>query len=569
MISNAKFPVMLLVLSSLVILPACTGAEDESGGHSIAEFREKSRVSLDELSREPIEGIAALPFRGANPRDTSLSHLVMSGWETDRALYLPGIEALAPGEARRLGELPLEVLWLPDVSEMTPAVARELQARHVLLPGLKDVDVSLAQALADTPSRKLDLSAVESLEDEVILALAEWPGQQLILDGLRELSPDSASTLIDMPGLIDLSLRGLRSLDAETAAALGGMAPKDRAVMRRGGYGVPRLLVGTDAELSEQVLESLSRAKVATLGVSRLERLGPEEARVLSGFRGVSLLLDGLKEAEPKAFEQLADWEGAYLVIAFDGAITALQARSLAEWRGPMLELRGVGELTQEVTRALAEREGDTALMISGIRGFDVAVAAPFAAYEGRDLVLELDELPIGAAESLASNKVEHLRIDGIEALSPDTAEALAAWDGRELILGISRLDEKTASALAAWPGRQLSLPRLEHVGAAEAAALARWDAGGRLLLPRLRHLDVEAAEALAMWETQEAQQVLDLRGIRSLDQAASQALAAWKGDVLYLGSPDRFDASVIEALQEFAGELILTDTNAGHQMRR
>lgn len=189
-------------------------------------------------------------------------------------------------------------------------------------------------------------------------------------------------------------------------------------------------------------------------------------------------------------------------------SLTAVSARALAKWSRDWLGLSGLTFLPEDVATALSKLNCRS-LDLSGLR-----------------------EITGGAAKALSANKPtkyletgewgghwHHLRLSGLEQLSPESARAIAAYSGI-LTLGIPELSKDAAAALAGHDG-ELRLDCLTTLTQKTAAALAQHRGpiclrgltileegvaallaashrDGRIELPHLETLSDSSAEAIA-----------------------------------------------------------------------
>ncbi len=348
-------------------------------------------------------------------------------------LRLPGVTTLTVATAERLAECSGGVS-LPGLASLSPETAAMLARCQsgVELPGLATISPDVARALA-TCTGDVSLPGLQTIPPAVAAALPEWKGF-VSLGGLRTLSEADARSLtattaaIRLPGVTELSLDvatilgkvrwlelpGLRSLDAQTAAALAA------------GPGVLRLdglttltpesaqgLVGQRGTLMLSGLTALDAAAARTLAAGRpvelrfgrpLRTLSPEAADSLAAHRG-QVLLPGLADPPAEVADRLVQNEK----ILFD--LGCYAARKT---------------LTPEVAAALAKRHEEMSL--DGIESF-----------ESRDAVK--------IATALAA-KQGPLALPNLKKLSPKTLLALAAKEDLEMppVEDLELIDEPDGS---------------------------------------------------------------------------------------------------------------------------
>jgi hypothetical protein len=251
--------------------------------------------------------------------------------------------------------------------------------------------------------------------------------------------------------------------------------------------------------LTPEVAELIVKPERA-LSLNGLTELPPALASVLAKhapgkiFGLGDLRLNGIKSLSPPAAEALASHKGKVLLYGLETLDSVPLARKLA---GQWGELRlGIKTLSPKIASELAKH-----------RGTEEDRTRPgvvFRRQDGAASILRLDELEAltpETAESLAAHEGV-LVLNGLTSLPPDVAAALAKRTGNSktnrtgtLVLnGLSSLSAQSASAIAAFPG-ELVLKAISVITPETAAALARHK--GRLHLTGLTELSASSEEAL------------------------------------------------------------------------
>lgn len=253
----------------------------------------------------------------------------------------------------------------------------------------------IRELLASPPALKHDLHGV-------------W----LPLDTLTKLSPEAAEAISEFSG--GVSLNGLRTLDAETAAALARHQP-------------------------------------------------------ITSFGRADLRLNGLRALPADAAEALAEHTGTVLLHGLESLTSVTLAKKLA---GQWGELRlGLTELTPEVAAILATNRGvaedqtrpgvtfrradraASVLRLDGLRSLSPATAEALVAHQGVLVLNGLTSLEPPAATALAKRSGT-LVLNGLSSISTETAVALAAFPGELVLKGVTKLHPDAAAALARHAGR-------------------------------------------------------------------------------------------------------------------
>lgn len=548
------------------------------------------------------------------------------------------IEKLTPELARRMvtewgGTLSFNLV--KSLDEPTAAALAGFAGQELFLSAVETLDAPTAKALARFKGRVLALSSLTTLDAPTAAALAEFKGADLHLNGLKKidkraskellaykgklwtsvtldpslalaeqfpkdtnaierLTPEQAAKLARwFPGVnveikawgwkrstLSLPLKGIKSIDAETAKAL--ILNSDKPVLLDG-------LTVLTAETA-QVLERGGRNPV--LSLPALTTIDADTARSLGRFSGHSLLLDGLTTLDATCAAALGEFNGG-LQVRGPATLDVATAAALSRSRGRYLSIGGVTRLDAATARALAGFAGEE-LRLPGLTALDADTAQQLLTFKGQRLFLHgparLDiatarflagfsrdtlsisgptTLDAAVAETLAGSKCLRLCLDGVTKLTPATARALSKFKWtlslggvsradagsirsltqvNELLLtGLTTLDPDTASALVnrgVWNG---ALPKLAELTPATAAVL-RGYGGTQLVLDGLATLDVETATILAK---SRRGQSLSLGGLTSLEVPSATALGQFAGERLELTGLTRLSPAVAAVLVE------------------
>ena len=343
-------------------------------------------------------------------------------------------------------------------------------------------------AAGPAPARTEDGVAVDPLprDTNTIESLTPRQAGRLVQE-----FPDSEETVELRGGGVfalghGLSLNGLRSLDADTAAAL----------TRRNGL----LLLDGLTSLSGETAKALAQHR-HQLSLSGLTRLEADAAKALGQFKGIGMFLRGLTtiDAESAAALVQAHWDGM---------------------------LPGLTTLDADTARALAKYKGN--LHLGGLTTLEADVAAALAEYAGRDLCLEgLTTFSAETAKALARCKCAALNLRGVTTLSDEAAREmmrangevfldrlvpasgelalemfLAGRTGPESLQAVTRLSVEAATALVARE-QDLSLPGLTRLDSPDSVRIAEILATHKseLALPRLEKISPKALTALVRKE--------------------------------------------------------------------
>jgi hypothetical protein len=406
---------------------------------------------------------------------TAGGHLTLRGVDDPEPEFLEVVAKAAGG------------LMLPDTVTLRPESARILAAEAVVaeLPALKKLPLDVATALGSgRPDLRLTLDGVEEISVEAAAALRRQTGVMCSLGGLRRLSPGVAKALVDTPG--DLYLRGLESLDAETAAIL---ARHKRAVT-----------LTVSRPLDAEAIRPLN-AHRHYLRLGSREPLSAEAAAAICGRRAqTSLTVPGL---DLPAARTLADGVKTFMELILTSPPPGDVVDVLATNRRIFFDHNLLTTLSVAAAKALAGHPN---------------VALSFA---------RLVDISPELAAALATNNNDPLALNSLKALTPEVARALALHQGDLQLMGIESLDREAAAALAAHGG-SLHLG-LKKVAPDVARLLARHRGG--LHCDLLDSIDPRTAAALAR-----GPEWLSFNGLLEIDVATARALAAHDGGLLLIG---------------------------------
>ena len=311
-----------------------------------------------------------------------------------------------------------------------------------------------------TMRRCLSLKGLKSVDAETAQAIAGYTIGPILLDGLPTLSDDAARALAQHKR--PLSLNGLTTLSDEAAKALG---------QHDGDW----LYLNGLTTLSDAAAGALAQNKCDHLFLNGLTTLSDAAARALSRHKGRHLFLNGLTTLSESAAEALAG-------------------------KQPLssISLNGLTSLSAEAATALAKHSGNK-LSLNGLTTLSDSAAKPLAQHQGRALALDgLTTLSGEMAESLAQHK-GGLSLNGLTTISAETAKAFVQHKGSLSLNGLTTLSAETAKDLAAvesWDGRLVSLTAFsapDSVAVAQALATRN----GPLSLPNLKKISPKTLFAL------------------------------------------------------------------------
>jgi hypothetical protein len=282
-----------------------------------------------------------------------------------------------------------------------------------------------------------------------------------------------------------LTLGGLESLDAETAAVLAD-------------YDEGPLFLDGLAELSPEAARALKKFKGGPrsyasfgrcLSLAGLETLSPESAAELADFGGEALFL-GVTELPEAAFRSLMKFQRR-LYLPRLARIPAGAAESMADYRGPGLSILGLAAISTDEARVLAGMGNRWNGRLPHVKNLSPETAAVLAGLNGLNK-------RVTAEGPFLPPRVVRLELDGAT-LSAETARALARFPGVLLLRGITQaaLSDDMLAALAEYKGSGLGLGGLKAVSPDLAKRIATF-ATKFLFLDDVTELPPEAAQALA-----------------------------------------------------------------------
>ncbi|MBW1811511.1 MAG: ankyrin repeat domain-containing protein [Deltaproteobacteria bacterium] len=160
------------------------------------------------------------------------------------------------------------------------------------------------------------------------------------------------------------------------------------------------------------------------LFLDQKETLSVAEAKVLAGFKGSYLMLNGLESLDQDHAEQLKKWPGRVLMLNGIKKLSPNTAGSLADFKGERLFLDGLTTLTPEVAKALAWFHGKL-LSLRGMRNIPPAAAAELAEFKGAVSIKLVHDKPSRAALSAEDrNKLKGL----VKAISKGDAAVIGDY---------------------------------------------------------------------------------------------------------------------------------------------
>ena len=144
------------------------------------------------------------------------------------------------------------------------------------------------------------------------------------------------------------------------------------------------------------------------------------EAKILSSFKGKSIILNEIKEIDAESLKLLCNWKGNYLSLNGLTSLNVAQAQTLAQFKGDFY-IEGVRQISPEVAQVFTSAHRRF-LKLSFIKSLDPKTAAVIAAWQG-----------------------SVINLDGLEALNKETAQVLVTWKGYQLnLMGLKNLDDAT-----------------------------------------------------------------------------------------------------------------------------
>jgi len=384
-----------------------------------------------------------------------------------------------------------------------------------------------AMASADLPGMTAGLDAfLFFTRDPRWLALRPVFAEFLTLEGVASLDAETAAPLTAYGGVV--SLPDITDLTAPTAAALRGFGGDDWGA----GVELPGVrsltaaaaaeLAGCQALLSLPALDELpvesARALAAHEGIGivlgGLARLPPEVAEAIANARSMQgLLLPDLTVLdseplarrlarqdhvflprvsliEPAILEALRGNDGGELALPHLDAVPAAAARAMVGGGYYWLSLPAAA-IEPPAAEILAGHNGQ--LVLTGARPPLPATAAALAAHRGSIRLPRVPRLTPGVAGAFAPH-TGPLIFEAVSRLTPATAEQLGRHRGGLILSALAEVSPEVAAGLAG-SRELLVLPSVNQLMTPAAAALARTP--GRLSLPGLRRITATGLEQL------------------------------------------------------------------------
>ncbi len=319
-----------------------------------------------------------------------------------------------PADDRRLLEDP------DSLTSLTPAQAELL--REFMPP---ENEVAIARGI---PAQSLPLRGLKTLDAETARVLAggfkKAHVSSLLLDGLTTLDADTAQALATPRGSFpaQVSLGGLTTIDAATAARLvtiqglwlNGLTSLTPEAARALAAGK------TPAAAGGQGGRPAARGQLSLNG---LETLSPEAAAALAAVPRHVLTLDGLTTLPPDVAKGFANTKISRLSLnglkslAPEAAASLRSSKSIKD-----LSLNGLTRLTPEAARALA---GVTTVHLDG-----------------------LTELDADVARAIVEAKPLYVHMNGLTTLTPEAMRVLREFPGQGLRIRVKTLDVSAAREL-------------------------------------------------------------------------------------------------------------------------
>ncbi len=393
------------------------------------------------------------------------------------------------------------------IESLTAEQARTLVA-ELSVAQVPGVSVQIETAYGpQTLRRCLSLKGLKSVDAETAQALAGYTIGPILLDGPPTLSDDAARAIAQHNR--PLSLNGLTTLSDEAARALtqhkgwlslnGLTTLTDEAAKALGQHDGDWLYLNGLTTLSDAAAGALAQNRCDHLFLNGLTTLSDAAARALSRHKGRNLSLNGLTTLSESAAEALAGKHDLFSSLSLDGltSLSAEAATALAKHSGNKLSLNGLTTLSDAVAKPLAQHQG-RALVLDGLTTLSGEMAEYLARHEGSLSLNGLTAITAEGAESLARHKGS-LSLNGLTTISAEAAKAFVQHKGRLSLNGLTRLSAETAKDLAAvesWDGRLVSLTAFnapDSVSVARALATRK----GSLLLPALKKISPKTLSAL------------------------------------------------------------------------
>ena len=350
--------------------------------------------------------------------------------------------------------LPILIVTLPTAalggeSDPKPPAAHEFT--HTLAYGSGWEKI---RALSVDQARKLSRSAGFALNHENIRAF-----RNSYSSAYRDIS------LEDVPN--QLPLVALETLTVDQARELSNF----------GGNGI---LLWSLNKLDVEPARELARYRgdwiQAELDLSGLEKLRPDVAGALAGFRGARLKLNGLSKLERSGAAQLASYRGDELHLDGLRTISFKSLRALTQFKGNLLSLNGLRDITTLHARALAKFTGNT-IRLDGINSLDDSETRELLNFEGQRVDLSgVTYLSDEQAVMLSQAGWNTLNLNGLIELNEVQAHALAEFGGRTLALnGMTVISDTLLRQLVKFSGERLELKGMKAVTQEQARILGRF----------------------------------------------------------------------------------------------
>jgi hypothetical protein len=316
------------------------GLTDLSHETAAALARSTGRLALDGLTRLSVDiartlaaSNASLTFRGLTEIDFDVVTVLAQAprWHPD----LPKIAVLDPACAKALASCKGQHLLLDGLTELDAATADGLAAfagDNLSLNGLTALDADAARALAKFRGGNLYLGRLATLDPGTAAALVQTKGWDGNLSGLKKISPDTVRAVVCYKGTFPLLTSNLRSVDADTVAALlelknwygltGVTELDERCAKMVADSGHDLQLQGCFSKIGAEIPLTLDWARIVSnthrsstlANVTALEsRDSVAIAKALAKKQGAELLLPRLKRISPQALTALLQNERVHI----------------------------------------------------------------------------------------------------------------------------------------------------------------------------------------------------------------------------------------------------------------
>ena len=344
----------------------------------------------------------------------------------------------------------------PTVHADEPLVRQALTAAGVSPETI--AELAAAAAAADLPGMTAGLDAfLFFTRDPRWLAVRPVFAEFLTLEGVTSLDAETAAPLTAYGGVI--SFPDITDLTAPTAAALRGFGGDDWGA----GVELPGVRSLTAAAAAE-----LAGCQ-ALLSLPALDELPVESARALAAHEGIGIVLGGLAKLPPDVAEAIAN------------------ARSMQGLLFPDL----IRLDSEPLARRLARQDH---VFLPRVSRIEPAILEALRGNDGGELALpHLETVSPAAAKAMVGGGYYWLSLPAA-AIEPAAAEILAGHNGQLVLTGATPPRPATAAALAAHRG-SIRLPRVARLTPDVAEAFAPH--GGPLIFESVSRLSPAAAEAL------------------------------------------------------------------------